>query len=353
MQKSIFFIRRILLIAVAVAAFSCVAAAVPLAEYRDNIVHLREDLDRMINPEDDSTDEENLDFEQQVLEEFPELLPAQDKIEWQGAIVEVDNRWIYDALDRFKKEPAKSPKRAGILTEISERLAALEFKLNELEKPSAAGRAKDEDKQKLAEILRREEYQKAEEKQESFFEKLLRQIDEWLGRNFPETQPVARSTNDFSSLSFVLQMFLFAAVLGVIGFLLYRFAPFLFDRFKNRERRDKKERVILGERIAADETAENLFAEADRLAREGNLRGAIRKGYIALLCELSDRKIIGLSQHKTNRDYLRDVRQRSELHQNMSSLTNNYERHWYGFAAAQEQDWEEFRNGYKQAVNSR
>ena len=83
------------------------------------------------------------------------------------------------------------------------------------------------------------------------------------------------------------------------------------------------------------------------------MRGAIRKGYIALLCELSERKIIGLSQHKTNRDYLKDVRKQNELYKNMSGLTNNYERHWYGFDSAEETDWEEFRNGYRKAVGSK
>jgi hypothetical protein len=350
MRKSLICIRQTLFIAATVCAFSVVAVAVSLSEYRDNIVHLRDDLDQIISPAEDSTDKENLDFEQQVLEEFPELLPARDKIEWQDSTVEVNNQWIYDALDRFKKEPLESPKRAAILIEINERLAALERKLTELENPSAATRTKDEDKLKLAEILRREEYQKAEEKGESFFQKLLRQLDEWMSRNFPTPQQTEQAAGGFQSLSFVLQMLLYAVILGGIGFLIYRFAPFLFDRFQMREKREKKERVILGERIAANETAHDLFTAADRLAREGNLRGAIRKGYIALLCELSDRKVIGLSQHKTNRDYLRDVRKKTELHRNMSGLTNNYERHWYGFETAKEQDWEEFKTGYKEAT---
>jgi len=352
MRKSLIFIRRTVFLAALVCVFSLVAFATSLSEYRDNIIYLRDDLELMLNPVDEATDKENLGFEQQFLGEVSRLLPAQDKIEWQASTVEVNNQWIYDALDRFKKEPRTSPKREEILNEIDERLAALELKLNELENLAGATRTKDEDKQKLAEILRREEYQKAEEKGESFFQKLLRQLDEWLSRNFPAPQQTEQAAGGFESLSFVLQMLLYALILGAIGFLLYRFAPFLFERFKNREKRDKKERIILGERIAADETAQNLFAEADRLAREGDLRGAIRKGYIALLCELSDRKIIGLSQHKTNRDYLRDVRKQPELHQNMSGLTNNYERHWYGFESAKEQDWEEFRNGYQKAINS-
>jgi hypothetical protein len=82
------------------------------------------------------------------------------------------------------------------------------------------------------------------------------------------------------------------------------------------------------------------------------LRGAIRKGYIALLCELADRKVIGLSRHKTNRDYLRDVLGKNELYQNMNGLTSNFERHWYGFESAEEKDWEEFRNGYKRIIKN-
>lgn len=351
MLKRFNFIRRTLFFSVVIVSFSSSVFAVPLSEYRDNISHLRGDLDSMIEPDEDSNDADNLEFEQTVLEEFPELLPARDKVEWQNSSVEINNQWIYDALQRYKSESPKSPKRKAILTEINERLSAIEQKLNELETPSASTRAKDEDKQKLAEILRREEYQKPEEKQESLFQKIMKKIDQWLSENFPSAAPSPQTVGGLESFSVVLQWLLYALVIGAIGFLLYRFAPFLFDRFKNRETREREERVILGERLAADETAENLFGEAERMARAGDLRGAIRKGYIALLCELSDKKIIGLSRHKTNRDYLRDVRKKDELFKNMSGLTNNYERHWYGFEEAKELDWEEFKSVYRKAVN--
>jgi hypothetical protein len=148
-------------------------------------------------------------------------------------------------------------------------------------------------------------------------------------------------------------MILYVLVLGVIAFLIRRFLPLFVKSFQSRQKKEKQDRVILGERLAENENAQNLFNEAENLARAGNLRGAIRKGYIALLCELSDRKIIGLSRHKTNRDYLRDVSKQHELYQNMSGLTLNFERHWYGFEDASEKDWEEFRNGYKSAVSSK
>ena len=108
--------------------------------------------------------------------------------------------------------------------------------------------------------------------------------------------------------------------------------------------------MILGERIDANSSAEDLFGQAERLAREGDLRAAIRKGYIAVLCDLSDRKLIGLATYKTNRDYLRDVRPRRELFENMRGLTNSFERHWYGFQSAEKADWEEFRERSRRTV---
>jgi len=278
-------------------------------------------------------------------------LPARETIEWGNSNLETNNQWLADKLDKFERESPDAAPRWELLTEIGERLDALERKINELENLSAATRAKDEDKRKLAEILRREEYQKPEEKQPSFFEKMYLRLMDWLFEKFPRPNIAPSEASGFQSLSFILQMLLYALILGVIGFLIYRFAPFFANRFQRREKRRKTERVILGEHLAADETAGNLFSEAERLAREGNLRGAIRKGYIALLCELSDKKIIGLSQHKTNRDYLKDVRKRGELYQDMSGLTNNYERHWYGADDAEESDWEEFRNGYRKVVS--
>jgi hypothetical protein len=69
-----------------------------------------------------------------------------------------------------------------------------------------------------------------------------------------------------------------------------------------------------------------------------------------LLCELSDRKLISLAQHKTNRDYLRDVKKHKSIFQNIHFLTGSFETHWYGFARADEKDWEEFKQLYKETL---
>ncbi|HEX8638323.1 MAG TPA: DUF4129 domain-containing protein, partial [Pyrinomonadaceae bacterium] len=227
-----------------------------------------------------------------------------------------------------------------------------EEKLAELENATAADRTKDEDKQKLAEILRREEYQKPEQKEESLAQRWWRAFTDWLAEVFPRPKLADNSASGFQSFSFVLQILLYALVLGAIAFLLYRFAPLFLRNGRQREKSEKKERVILGERIAAGDSAEKLFGEAEALARAGDLRAAIRKGYVALLCDLSDRRIIGLAQHKTNRDYLRDLRADRALYESVGALTGSFERHWYGAQTAAEKDWHEFRERYRTTVKA-
>jgi hypothetical protein len=324
-----------------------------LEQYRESVRYARDLTISMLYPDEEDAAVKNSQIsDSEILTKIRRSIPPSEKIEWQGASIETNNQWLMQSLDEFERESQTSPKRRMILTSISERLAALTQKIEELENPPAQNRAKDEEKQKLAEILRREEYQKPEKEEESLFQKIYRKITQWLANFFPRPDLSNTSLSGFQSLSFILQMLLYALVLGIITFFIYKFAPFLAQRFHQKVKKEKKDRVILGERLSAEETAQNLFAEAENLAREGNLRGAIRKGYIALLCELADRKIIGLSRHKTNRDYLHDVSGKSELYQHMNGLTSNFERHWYGFETAEENDWEEFRRGYQKAVGT-
>ena len=322
------------------------------AEYRKNVESANSLISDLYytEAEEFSSQADYQNFERETIREIRRNLPGAENIEWQGATVETGNQWLIDKLETYEKEPIASQKREMILTEINERLDALEQKLAELENPAASARTKDEDKRKLAEILKREEYAKPEKEEESWIQSLIRKIKEWFGEKMPQSEDRQSSPAGSPALSFVLVIVIFVLVFALIGFLIYKFAPFIRFNVRKRMKKEKQDRVILGERLAADENAGSLFSEAERLAREGNLRQAIRKGYIALLCELSDRKIIGLAQHKTNRDYLRDVRKRRELYQNMNGLTDNFERHWYGFENAAEKDWEEFRNGYEKAV---
>ena len=114
----------------------------------------------------------------------------------------------------------------------------------------------------------------------------------------------------------------------------------------------REARIVLGENLEPDQTAADLLAQADALARTGDLRAAIRKAYIALLCELGDRKLISLAQHKTNRDYLYSVRDKVSLYSSLRKLTTSFELHWYGLVPAGENDWNDFRNDYHKTLRT-
>ncbi|HEV2827004.1 MAG TPA: DUF4129 domain-containing protein, partial [Pyrinomonadaceae bacterium] len=116
------------------------------------------------------------------------------------------------------------------------------------------------------------------------------------------------------------------------------------------KKRKEKARIVLGEKLEPDQSARDLLFEAEALARRGELRAAIRRAYIALLVELGERKVISLAQHKTNRDYLRAMRELEPLYGNVKQLTDSFELHWYGLAEAYETDWQAFRSAYNEAL---
>jgi hypothetical protein len=319
------------------------AAAATLEKYKEDIQHLKRDFASLIAEE---TDEEE---RREIFAEVPELFPPGRTIEVDGTTVEIENEWLTAAVERYENQ-ADVQERRLLLTAVYERLDAIELKIEELEAAVARKTSKDEQKRKLAEILKREEFQKPAVEEESLIQRFLTWLEKLFVRNAPKSAPPPAPSN-FGGVARIMQIVLFVLVLGLLAFLIYKFAPFLIGKYRRRKKRERGERIILGEKIAAGETPDNLFGEAEKLADEGRLRDAIRKGYIAFLFELSERRLIGLAKHKTNRDYLRSVRKERELHKKMDGLTANYERHWYGFEEAAAEDWEEFRTNYREALS--
>lgn len=329
--------------------FATGALAVTVDEYKAKIDSARSSaIELETSLRNDQIDgSRSRQFGDQIRRDFP----ASERIEWQGGTVETSSQWLLDKAAALEKETDKQ-KRLAAVVEIREYLSGISFKLGELKISPADGR-KDQDKQKLGEILRREEYQKPKAKQESAIQRWLTKFFEWLESLFPKSSAPSSAFSAMDLIAKVLQILLFGALIALVVFLIYKIVPLLFPALRREPRpKKKKERVILGEHLGEDATAVDLFEEAERLARDGNLRGAIRKGYIALLCDLNDRKVIGLARNKTNRDYLRDVRSRRDLHARMKSVTDTFERHWYGFQESADQDWARFRDEYNEAIRS-
>ena len=286
---------------------------------------------------------------ERLVADLTKKVPPTERVEWPGGSVETDNSWLNIAVESYRGETTRI-KRWEILDGIRERLQAESQSIAELQSGIAQQATKDPDKQKLAEILSRPEYQPPKVEDQSLFEKWWREFRDWIDSLFPKPRIAPSDSAGFGSLRVVLQVLIFAVVAGLLGFIFWRFLPFFRAKFGKRDKSGRGDRVILGEIIASDESAADIFAEAERLAREGDIRGAIRKGYVAVLCELGDRRLVRLARHKTNRDYLRDARRTPKVFEGLSGLTDNFERNWYGIRRAAPEDWEAFREGYDQTL---
>jgi hypothetical protein len=322
-----------------------------LPEYKKSVDTAIYELNYIRFPDEELTNSEKLTAEKETLKIIRNDLLKITSIEGDGFAVDAGNKWLSDKLTDFEKLPTTDEKRFNVLDECLDRLTALRQKIDEAEKQSVGTRTKDADKQKLDEILNRGEFQKAEiPKEKSGLAKWWDEIREAIARFFegimPESPVATPNSEGMQGFATILQVLIVGLAIAIIGFLVYRFLPY-FAKFRREKKKERKTRVILGETILANQDATDVFAEAELLAKSGDTRGAIRKGYIAVLCGLSDKKIIGLEQHKTNRDYLFDLRKRDNLLQTMRKLTGSFEKHWYGLDSASESDWQEFREDYR------
>ena len=328
-------------------ACAAVVSATPVSEYHRHIRQAITALDSLIQPDEEETDSA---YEKRCLETIDSLrtlLPAAATIEWDSGSVIVDNSWLHEYLARYEK--GSPQERVELLKDIEERLSAIEERLAAIEKPgSTVAGNKAEASRKLAGILQRSEYEPTVDRG-SAITRLLRRFFRWLGSFVPQSSGISKGSA--SVMSKTAQIFVIVLALGVLAFVLKLFLPRFLRAQRETKKIPAKARIVLGETLDPEQTAFDLLTEAEALARRGELRAAIRKGYIALLVELGDRKVISLAQHKTNRDYLRALQEVQPLYSNLKQLTDSFEKHWYGLIPASETDWQIFRSRYTQALS--
>ncbi len=326
--------------------FVSAAYATPLSEYHKRIQQAVTALDTLGNSEETESAAAYETRDRETVDSVRTLLPKNEAVEWNGESFDVDNYWVHYELDRYAAD--KSTERYDQLKRITTRLAALEQRVAELENlPTPTGASKDEEKRKLAEILQRSEYAR-QVQEESAVTRLVKRILKWFQDWLPKPKQV--SPGRAGVFSKIAQVVVVVLALVVLVFVLKLFLPRLLSGRRTKKKAKATARIVLGERLEPDQSARDLLSEAEAMARRGDLRAAIRKAYIALLVEMGDRKIISLAQYKTNRDYLRAVREIEPLYVNVKQLTDSFERHWYGLATATDTDWVAFRSGYEKAL---
>lgn len=329
--------------------FVCPAnvAAIPIAEYHQNLKDAISKLEKLVEVDKDwdQTDFENRLL--QTIEDVRTILPVNQTIEVDGEVCNVDNSSLHKSLEDLKK--LRAEEQFDKVDRITELLQAIEARITEREAAVERAQNKEQAKSKLESILSRPEYA-TEQRGPNALSRLIRDFFRWLENLFPKRRPVQPGHVDWFTL--VAQILVIGLALAVLLYVV----KILLTRFgrtrKTKKPRKKEARIVLGERLEPEATSTDLLSQAELLARNGDLRAAIRKGYIALLVELGDRKMISLAQHKTNRDYLNSVKSVPPLHATMRGLTYSFERHWYGFEQTTPDDWQHFRAGYLAALRA-
>ncbi|MFL6335153.1 MAG: hypothetical protein ACJ754_17720 [Pyrinomonadaceae bacterium] len=318
----------------------------PLAEYRERVRRAFELVEKLALFYEDYEAEEP----EVGPEDVRELLPASERVEWGDGFVEVDNSWVHEALKPLAAVE-DDLKTAEGLRALAGRLRALEARLGEMDAAPTAALDRDAERGRLNSILRRPEFDRQAPRQQGqgALQRMVEDFIEWLISLFP------RFRGGVPGGSPRVSKWILALVGGLCLLVLaYVARSWWLRRGTGRRSLGLKRdaRVVLGERLEADQTASDLLDEAERLARAGELRGAIRKAYVALLCELGDRGVVRLAQHKTNRDYLDAVRRAASqrLYTEMLPLTYDFELHWYGLRAASDADWQSFKTRCRAAL---
>ena len=343
--------RNVACLVVALTAFLFVcpltASAIPIAEYQQK---LKESINALYNLAEVDEEESDSEFETRVNETIDTVraaLPQQMTVEADGDVCNVDNASLHKALDELKQLP--SDDQLEKVGEVLESLRALEARVADRIGATETTESKDQAKTRLETILSRPEYVTGA-RGPNALTRLMQDLFRWIQKLFPKRQTADPGRVDMISLiAQVVVVGLAIAVLIYVGSIFLR----RFGRTrKKKEPKKRGPRIVLGERLEPEATSTDLLSQAELLARNGDLRAAIRKAYIALLVELGDRKMISLAQHKTNRDYLNSVRSVPPLHATMRGLTDSFERHWYGFENVTHDDWQTFRAGYLAALQA-
>ncbi|MBC8030793.1 MAG: DUF4129 domain-containing protein [Pyrinomonadaceae bacterium] len=326
---------------------SAATQAIPLSAYHRQIKRAVTALDTLAQSDETESAWDYAKRDAETIDAVRKVLPRSETVEWEGTSVSADNSWLHQELDKYRT--VKFAGRAEMLRRMKDRLQAIDERITEVVGPGTyvAG-SKSDDSRRLQEILSRVEYARTV-KQPNAITRLLQQFLKWLENLFPK--PKGLSPGIAGLFSKIAQIVVILLALAVLAYVAKLFLPQLLrSRGTKRKKTKGQARIVMGERLDPDQTAVDLLAEAEGLARRGELRAAIRKAYIALLLELGDRKIISLAQYKTNRDYLRAVRNIEHLYGNVKQLTDSFELHWYGRAQATETDWLAFRSAYNQAL---
>lgn len=170
---------------------------------------------------------------------------------------------------------------------------------------------------------------------ESIWDKIKKKIAELLAKIFGEMDP-----NKASNYTVNILRIIGIVVIGLLVYLLVRFlmskdGNFLFG---------KKNRKI---NISGQDLEENIheinFSESIlKFEKQQDYRSAIRYHFLYSLKKLTDKNLINWNPEKTNRDYLKELKN-INLKEDFSRVIYIYDYIWYGEFETEEKDYQHYK----------
>jgi len=285
------------------------------------------------------------EYEAAGIEDIKASLPRHEQVEHKGTKLTVDNSWLFVALDAYEAEHDPQKKRAK-LSEIGDRLAALDAALIRSAETSLDDSSGQETRARLREILNRKEYHEKEESRlAAFIKKIYDKVIGFLGELRDAFGRLMGKVFGSAAQGSLLSKILVVAALGLFLFFIVRLAMQIKPR-----RKTVRKRTVLGEEIEAGTTPGDLFETAMAAARAGDFRAAVRKLYISLLYELSERNLIEIDESATNREYLARLSRFEALVPPVREMTERFDVSWYGLFPTSQEEFSGYLARYNEAM---
>src|SRR2546423_6781966 len=125
--------------------------AIPLAEYRERVRRAEGALESLAMIDEDEDEQAYALRRASTLRSVRQIIPPSETVEWNGTKIQVDNAWLDTALKDYEKLGADDPRRTDTLARITERLHALDERLNEIEagkQEASAAEGKEADRRR-------------------------------------------------------------------------------------------------------------------------------------------------------------------------------------------------------------
>ena len=309
--------------------------AASLADYSNRVGQAAEQVELI---------KDGREYEQEAGDKIKKLLPQSEQVDIEGQTVTVNNAWLHALIDSARTL-VNGEERTDKLDEASGRLLALKEDLDHL-RAQSGGEDRAAAREKLREIRSRPEFlKKGDDPLTAFIKKVRKEVLDFLTKVYTKIMELLFGDNSGSSW-----VYRGIVIAGLAGALVLAFR--MLRRIKRAPKKREKKRTVLGEEIDAGTTSNDLADAALAAAKAGDFRGAVRKLYISLLYELSERNLIELEPNATNREYLAKVSGFQPLVAPMRYLTDRFDYFWYGMFPSSAEDFSVFHARYNEAMAS-